>query len=138
MSKITDIPGDHRRQAYVPGQATAGTADDWPVLVAERNLTITGVRWVPAAAVAGAATNNFALQVQNKGTGGAGTTGITTAKTYASGTNSVAHAAEALALSATAADLNVAAGETVALVRTVNGTGLAMPDGMVEVAFKYR
>lgn len=138
MTKMIDIPGDHRRQAYIPGQATAGTADDWPVFVAEKACTVTGVKWTPAAAVAGAAANNFALAVQNKGQAGAGTTPVTATKTYAAGTNSVAHDTEDLALTATAADLALAAGDVLALVRTVNGTGLAMPDGLVEVAFKYR
>lgn len=138
MTKIIDIPGDHRRQAYIPGQSTAGNADIWPVFVAEKACTITGAKWVPAAAVAGAATNNFAIALQNRGQAGTGTTALTTTKTYDNGVNSVAHDAEALTLTSTAADLELAAGDVVALVRTVNGTGLAQPDGLVEVAFRYR
>lgn len=131
-------PGDKRRTAYLPGQATAGTADEWPVFVADKALTITGVSWVPAAAVTGAATNNFSINARNRGTAGAGTTDVTTAKTYASGTDSVAFDAEALTLSTTAADLNMAVGEVLTIERLINGTGLAMPDGLVEVAYKYR
>jgi len=136
--KLQDLQGDHVAAAYVPGQATAGTADSWPVFVAPRACTITGIQWVPAAAVAGAATNNFALAAQNAGQAGAGTTALTTTKTYASGTDSVANDAEDLTLTATTADLDLASGDVVKLVRTVNGTGLAMPDGLVRVLFKFR
>ena len=138
MTKIIDIPGDHRRQAYVPGQATAGTADTWPVFHAEKACTVTGILWVPAAAVTGDTTNTFSLAVQNKGQAGAGTTAVTATKTYATATDSVAHDAEALTLSSTAANLELAAGDVLVLVRAIVGTGLAQPDGLVEVAFKYR
>ncbi len=134
----SELSGDLKVSTYVLGQATAGNADDWPLLQADRPIKITGVRWIPAAAVTGANTNNFALQAINKGTGGAGTTGVTTTKTYASGTNSVAHDSEDLTLSSTATDLQLAAGEVLSLVRTVNGTGLAMPDGLVEVRYQHR
>lgn len=138
MTRIDEISGDHKASAYIPGQATAGTADTWPVFLADRPVTITGVSWVPAAAVTGAATNNFAIAAQNRGTAGAGTTAVTATKTYASGTDSVAHDAEALTLSTTAADLNLAAGEVLSLVRTVNGTGIAQPDGLVVVSYRHR
>jgi hypothetical protein len=88
--------------------------------------------------VTGAATNNFAIAAQNKGAAGAGTTALTTTKTYDNAINSVAHDAEDLTLTSTAADLLVAAGDVVSLVRTINGTGLAQPDGLVEVRFQYR
>ncbi len=137
MTQLNQIAGDHSRQAYVPGQATAGTADTWPVFKAAAPVKITGVSWVPAAAVTGAATNNFALAVQNKGQAGAGTTAVTATKTYALATDGVAHDAEELTLSTTDADLKMVAGDVLVLVRTVNGTGLAMPDGLCEVRFQY-
>lgn len=135
MPGLVDIPGDHKVSVYILGQATAGTPDSWPIMSAERPITITGVRWVPAAAVTGAATNNFALAAQNAGTAGAGSTAVTSTKTYANGTNSVANDGEDLTLTAA---VDFATGEVLTLVRTVNGTGLAQPDGLVEVRFKYR
>lgn len=138
MPGIKDVPGNHVIRTYVPGQATAGTADTWPLLHANDKLTVTGVRWVPAAAVTGAATNNFALAVQNRGGSGSSTTAVTTTKTYDNAINSVAHDAEAFTLTSTTADLNLAVGDVLALIRTVNGTGLAMPDGLVEVDVQFR
>lgn len=136
--KPFDQPGDHFTRSYVPAQGTAGTANSWAVFRAPKACTVTGIAWVPNAAVTGAATNNFALGAVNKGAAAAGTTAVTTVKTYASGTNSAASVAEALTLSSTAADLNMAAGDVLALVRTVNGTGLASPDGHLEISFRYR
>jgi hypothetical protein len=135
---IKDIPGKHVARSYVLAQGTAGTADTWPVCRAPGNIVVTAVRWIPAAAVSGAATNNFALALQNKGADGLGTTAVTATKTYDNGVDSVAHAAESLTLLGTAADLNVDEGDVLSLVRTVNGTGLASPDGLVEVEYKYR
>lgn len=136
--KHQDLAGDLKVSAYIPGQATAGNADSWPLLVADRPIEITGVRWTPAAAVTGAVTNNFALAAQNKGTAGAGTTAVTATKTYDNGVNGVAHDGEDLTLTATEADRRLATGEALVLVRTVNGTGLAQPDGLVEVKYRYR
>jgi hypothetical protein len=131
-------PGEKRRTAYIPGQSTANAADEWPVLYCDKALTVTGVRWIPAAAVTGDNTNYFSLAAQNKGTAGAGTTAVTATKAYTTGTNSVAFDAEDLTLSSTAADLNMAAGEVLTLKRTVAASGLAQPDGLVEVTYKYR
>lgn len=137
MPGLPDLPGNHTVRQYVPGQATAGTVDSFPIFVAPGKITITAVRWIPAAAVTGAVTNNFALQLQNRGQAGAGTTGVTAVKTYDNAINSVAHASESLALSGTAANLNAVANDVLALIRTVNGTGIAMPDGAVEIDFRY-
>jgi hypothetical protein len=138
MPGLQDVPGTHYAYAYIPGQATAGTADTWPVFYAPANCTITSIDWVPAAAVTGDNTNYFSLAVQNKGTAGSGSTAVTSTKAYTTGTDSVAHDGEALTLSATAANLNVASGEVLALVRTVAASGLAQPDGLVRIGFKYR
>lgn len=138
MPGLEDVPGTHTRVAYIPGQSTAGTADGWPIMVAPDAIVVTAVRWTPAAAVTGANTNYFSLAAQNRGTAGTGTTALTSTKDYTSGTDSVAYDSESLTLSGTAANLNVAAGEVLALIRTVTGTGLAMPDGLVEIDFQYR
>lgn len=132
MSQIALIAGDHLLRARVPGQSTAGTANTWVVGTIPSNSTITGVKWIPDAAVVGAATNNFAQQVK------VGAVGVTNVTTYGNGTNSVAITAEAMALSGTVADLNVAANAVIHLARTVNGTGLASPSGQVEVTYRLR
>lgn len=138
MPKIQDIAGTHVLRGYIPGQATAGTPNVWSVGKAPFRCKVVGVSWIPQAAVTGAATNNFALAAQNRGAAGTGTTALTATKTYDNGVNSVAHDEEALTLSATAADLLVAEGDVLALVRTVNGTGLAGPAGTVEIYIQAR
>lgn len=123
--------------AHVSG-AAAGTAKAQPVLVADQDITISKVRWLPQAAVTGAATNNFALGVVDKAADGSGTTAVTAVKTYASGTDSVANAPETLTLSTTDANLDIAAGAALVLDKTENGTGLEQPEGVVVVEYTYR
>lgn len=135
MPGLIDLPNDLVLRFKIDAEATAGNTDTWPLFVAESNMLITAVRWIPGAAVTGAATNNFALQVQDLGAAGSGSAAVTTAKTYASGTNSVAYVPETFTIGAAP---TVAAGDVLALVRTVNGTGLASPRGTVEVQFRYR
>lgn len=135
MPGITDVPNDFVLRFKIDAEATAGTADTFPLYVAESNQVITAVRWIPKVAVTGAATNNFALQVVDTGPAGAGTGAVTTVKTYASGTNSVALTPEAFTIGAAP---NVAAGDVVSLARTVNASGLASPAGILEVQFRYR
>lgn len=130
--QLHQIPGTHVARGVISAQGTAGTADTWAVFTAPHDLTVTAARWIPNAAVTGANTNNFALQVKN------GSTGITDVKTYASGTDSVALTAETLTLSSTAADLQVDEGDVVHLARTVNGSGLASPDGTLEIEYEPR
>lgn len=133
-----DVPGDHKFTAFIPAQATAGTAQRVPVWEAPYACTVTAARWIPQAAVSGANTNNFALGLINRGQAGAGTTAVTTVKTYASGTDSVASVPESLTLSSTAADLNLAAGDQLDFARTVNGTGLASPHGVLVLTVRVR
>lgn len=134
----SELAGDMLQPCSVPAEATAGNADSFVLFRADRAIKVTAVYWTPNAAVTGANTNNFALGVVNKGAAGSGTTAVTTVKTYASGTNSAANVAETFTLSSTAADLNLAAGDVLALARTVNGTGLASPAGVVNVHYQYR
>ena len=138
MPGIEDLPGTHIQTTYVLGQATAGTDDDWPVFVAPFACTITAVDWTPAAAVTGGDTHYPEIQMINKGSAGSGTTAVTSKKQYLSGVNSVAHDTEAFTLSATAANLDLAAGDVLAMVRTHGGNGLAQPDGLCRVSYKRR
>ena len=131
MSLIKENRGDQFAYATVPAEATAGNADEWPVFRVPYNATITDVKWVPAAAVTGVVTNNFALALNDLTAAAA----VTTTKTYANGTNSVANTAETFTLTAA---VNVAAGDVLTLKRTVNGTGLASPAGMVQITYRWR
>lgn len=134
MTAVAQMQGNHTLRVRVPAEATAVSDDTW-VLGMVPQCTITGVTWIPDAAVTGAATNNFSLAVQNATNS---STAITTTKTYALGTNSVAATAETLTLSATAANLNCSANDVLVLARVHNSSGLASPAGTIEVTYKLR
>jgi len=138
MPGLGDMPGDQFVTATIPAQTTAGSAQKNPVFIAPFACVITAVKWIPAAAVTGANTNNFALGLINRGAAGAGTTAITTVKTYASGTDSVSGVPETFTLSSTASDTYLAAGDQVDFARTVNASGLASPNGVVQITFRAR
>lgn len=138
MPGLLDLPGPQVLRSEIQAQATAGNADSWVIGTLPFNAVITGVKWIPDAAVTGAATNNFAFQLLNKGPANAGTGAPTTVKTYASGTNSVINTPEAYTMSTTATDINGTAGDVLVWTRTVNGTGLASPRGQVEVTYQVR
>lgn len=133
MSLTKENRGDQYAFCNVPAEGTAASTDEWPVFQPPFNAVITAVNWIPAAAVTGAATNNFALALNDLTAAAA----VTSTKTYANGTNSVANTAEAFTL-ATAAGVNVAAGDVITLKRTVNGTGLASPAGAVRITYRWR
>lgn len=130
-----ELRGDRVIVIPVAGQSTASTVDEFTGFVAPFNLKITSVKWVPTAAITANATNYFTLTLRNRTTGAG--TALPASRSYAA-TNSVAFTAEAMTLSATAADLNVASGDTLTVEKLVTGTGLAMPDGTVQVYYQAR
>lgn len=132
MSALEDLD----RQVYsvdIPGQATAGTPDEWAVLVCPTRGRVIGVDWVPKSAItAGAASFNVTLR--NRGQAGAGAVNIAL-RAYTA-TNGVAWARETqplVLLNATVANRVVAAGDLLTVEKTINSTGLAMPAGIVVV-----
>ncbi|MGH3978092.1 MAG: hypothetical protein ACRDRZ_03660 [Pseudonocardiaceae bacterium] len=135
MPQLSELRGNQVFTIPVAGQGTAGTADEFTGFVAPHNLKITGVKWVPAAAITANGTNYFTLTVRNRTTGAGAA--LPAQRSYAA-TNSTASVAEDMALSGTAADLNVAAGDVLTVEKLVSGTGLAMPDGTVQVSAQVR
>lgn len=131
MTNINELSGDHVFAIAVAGQATAGTADEFSGMIAPFGLRITAVKWIPAAAVVANDTNYFTLTLRNRGQAGAGAT-LAAQRSYAA-TNSTAFKAEDMTLSATEADLEVEAGDVLTIGKVVSGTGLAMPDGVVQI-----
>lgn len=138
MTKLVDISGDvELARAYVPAQGTAGTPNEWVVGDMPIRAEVTSVEFIPEAAVTGAATNNFALNLRNRGQADAGAVGIATT-TFASGTNAAARRPLAVGLNATVANRYVNVNDVLTLERTVNGTGLASPAGMLIVRGRSR
>ena len=133
--QLSEIRGDQTFTIAVAGQATAGTADEFTGFVAPYNLKITGVKWIPAAAVTADPTNYLTLNLRNRTTGAGAA--LPASRAY-SATNSVAFVAEAMTLSATAADLLVTAGDVLTVSKVNSGTGLALPKGTVQITAQVR
>jgi hypothetical protein len=96
--------------------------------------TVSGVSYTAIAAVTGAASPaSRTVSLINKGQSGAGTT-VVASLALLGGVNLVAYDEKAITLSATAADLVVAAGDILAWSSApVGGTGLVDPGGMVQI-----
>ena len=119
-------------EADVPAVGTAGNDDDTIIGQAPFACTVTAVEFVPEAAITGAATNNRTVSLINKGQAGSGTT-VVASLNFASGINASAADEKAITLSATPADLVLAAGDTL-LWRSLHIlTGITDPGGLVRV-----
>lgn len=118
----------------VPAYATdvEGTT---PVIQAPFDGVLESAAFIPNAAITGAATNNRKQALVNKGASGAGTTEMA-AVTYDNGVNGTAFDSKALTNSATAANLEVVAGDVLAWASTAPGTGLADPGGLLRVVIR--
>jgi len=119
-------------ESGVPAVGTAADDVDTVVLQAPFAGTVTAVEYVPGAAITGAATNNRTLSLVNKGAAGSGTTSVATLA-FGAGVTAPACNERALTLSATAANLVVAAGDTLQWRSVHVGTGITDPGGLVRV-----
>lgn len=115
-----------------PAEGTAGTGGEYAVGTVDVTGAVVGARYTPDATVTGVASNNKALAVVNKGTSGSGTQS-TAAVTFGAGTNAPAYDLTALTLDPTVANRDVVAGSVLSLRSTVNGTGMTLPAGTIEV-----
>jgi hypothetical protein len=124
-------------EADVPAVSTAGNDDDSVIAQAPFDCTVTAVQYVPEAAITGANTNTRSITLFNKGQAGAGTTTVATLQ-FDSGVNAAANDEKTVTLSGTAANLDLAAGDTL-LWRSLHiGTGQADPGGLVRVTVTRR
>ena len=89
------------------------------------DATVTEAVIVPNAAVTAADTHYRTLTLTNEGSDGLGTTVVATLLLNAAGGDWVQGDEKAMTLSATAADLVVAAGDVLTIRETVTGNGLA-------------
>lgn len=129
---MTTAPFVQVIEANVPAVSTAGNDDDTILGQAPFACTVTSVQYVPEAAITGAATNNRTVSLVNKGQAGSGTTTVASL-TFDNGINATANDEKAITLSGTAANLVLAAGDTL-LWRSIHVlTGIADPGGVVRV-----
>jgi hypothetical protein len=118
--------------ADVPAVSTVGNDDDSVVGQAPFDCTVTSVVYIPETAITGADTNSRTVSLVNKGQAGSGSTTVASLA-LTSGVNAAANDDKAITLSATAANLVLAAGDTLQWRSIHVGTGIADPGGMIRV-----
>lgn len=119
-------------EADVPPVSTAGNDDDTVLFQAPFDCTVLLVEYVPEAAITGADTNSRTLSVVNKGQAGSGSTTVASLA-LTNGVTASAYNEKAVTLSGTAANLVLAAGDTVQWRSVHVGTGITDPGGLVRV-----
>lgn len=120
-------------EADVPSVSTAGNDDDTVLTQAPFDCTVLLVEYVPEAAITGAATNHRTFSLVNKGQAGSGSTTVASLAFDSGAVTASANNEKAITLSATAANLVLAAGDTL-LWRSIHiGTGITDPGGLVRV-----
>jgi hypothetical protein len=129
-----------RGDIYIPFNTLPGSAlnvnVEWPVFVVPWPMLLTAARFIPLANITANATNFFTLNVRNRGAAGAGTA-IPASRSWAA-TNSTALVAEAMTLSATATDLQLAAGDVLTVAVVNSGAGLAVPVFSLQLTVRGR
>lgn len=129
---MTTAPFVQVIERNVPAVATAGNDDDTVLGQAPFACTVTSVQYVPEAAITGAATNNRTVSLVNKGQAGSGTTTVASLA-FDNGVNAVANDEKTITLSGTAANLTLAAGDTLQWRSIHVATGITDPGGVVRV-----
>ncbi|MEW2415294.1 hypothetical protein AB0953_16485 [Streptomyces sp. NPDC046866] len=119
-------------EADVPAVSTAGNDDDSVVGQAPFDCTVTSVVYIPESAITGADTNSRTVSLVNKGQAGSGTTTVASLA-LTNGVNAAANDDKAITLSGTAANLVLAAGDTLQWRSIHVGTGIADPGGMIRI-----
>lgn len=135
MLKLKDIQGPHTIRVSVPSTGNAASTGGAALGTVPFDATVTAVKFVPAAGVTGDATNKATVTLTNRGQAGAGSTAVAALTTTADMT---AWSASAITVSATAANLLLTAGDNLSWDKTVAGTGVVIPAGVVEVTLQAR
>lgn len=120
-----------------PAISTAGNSDTSILGEAPYDCTVTAVTYTPDAGITGANTNTRLHRVVNRGQAGGGATVVASLQ-YNSGVNATVGDEKTITLSATAADLNLTAGDILAFESNAVGTGIADPGGLVQVDITRR
>lgn len=133
MPDVMLQPGDHL--VHIPVEAIGGGSSGEQALFVNRYgaaLKLVGASFQASAAVTGDDTNNMTLSVVNK-------TGPKTAlsKQFVSGEDIAQWGDAELDPSATEADLEVAQGDSLTLVKSEAAAGLALPAGTLSLRFRY-
>lgn len=133
MTKESDLSGTRTIVRELPGQATAGTADEFVVHVAGTAMKILSVAYIPKAAITHNATNYYTHTLRNRKADASGSA-TPASRSFVAGDAS-AFISDAFTLSATASDLLVAKGDVLTSEKLVTASGLAMPGGLLIVSY---
>lgn len=135
MADSLKAPVTQRMSQRHAAIGTAGDDAETVLGVVKAAGVVSGVELVADGAITGAATNHRSYSIVNKGQDGLGTTVIATLA-FDSGVDATAFKALAITLSATAANLDVAAGDVLVFQSTAIGTGITAPAGLMRVLAK--
>lgn len=119
-------------QATIPAVAAGTATIVYPIFVADRDVRIKAVTFVPQAAVTGDNTNRKNLNLHNRGADGTGTTELANID-LATGTNLVA--LDETSLYAPASPLSISAGIVLAVQVEQVASGVALPQLHVQVTY---
>jgi hypothetical protein len=128
-----ELAGVLTQQVFLESVGNAAATGNLPAFQAPAKCQIVGARLVPAAAITADPTN-YAVYTLTRHTAGASGTTVAT-RTWAA-TNSAAVTPEEMTLSGTAANLLLAANDTLSIVKTVGASGLLIPACLLIVQFK--
>lgn len=131
--QMNEIRGDLVHQVFLESHGNAASTGNLPAFRAKYRCTVTAVALVPSTAITADGTNN-AVYTLTRHTAGATATTVAT-RTWAA-TNSVALTPESMTLSGTAANLILAADDTLTVIKTVAGTGLVIPACLLLVTYQ--
>jgi hypothetical protein len=128
---FTDLPDRKLASVrlHITESVSAGSSKEWPAFQAPYKLKINSVKIIPQANITGADTNNFKIQVLNKGTNGTGTT-VIFEKEFANGTNASAFIETSIPLKSGASNI-VSKGEGISVKKLDQGTGMDCPEFVV-------
>lgn len=138
MAELTaarGLVGVHKSLVKVVSHAAATATEQWPIFMAPFPCLVTAVKVVAQAAVTGADTNTTHLNIINKGSAGAGTTEIAN-RDLVLGTDLVGFGDTSIALTGTTAQKTLAEGDVLTLQHEKVGTGLLVPELLVEVSYR--
>jgi hypothetical protein len=111
---------------------TAGNDDETIVGKVPITGTVSAVRYIPKGTLTGDNTNKRTFTLYNRGTAGAGTTKVAELDMVLA-VDLATYVPKAITLSATAANLDVTAGEVLAFKSLHVASGVADPGGRIEV-----
>lgn len=126
-----DIPGSDVKTFPLRAHAAATATEQQVLFRAPYAMKLNAAYLTFDAAITGANTDTTSVTVINGGQAGAGTTAMTVQKDYTSGVNEVAGTPDALTLSATDANTNIAQGDVLLFKWTKAGNGLAIGVGIL-------